>query len=224
VQPDSAVLDSSDKDMFMWRGQRNFYCMIRADAMHTPAPLERWLTALSDEAPARVFSLEFFPPHSDALEAQFWACLRRPAPLAPRFPPVTYGAGGTDQGPTRATPQYFFDTDTHLRFLDRALTVGVSAPILPDILPVPNVVQAARFSTACGASVPRWLGCLFEGRDDAPETRRRVTAEQVGLLQTNGIDEFHFYSPNRPELVYAIAHIVWVAAAERGLRLSGRWH
>ena len=66
----------------------------------------------------------------------------------------------------------------------------------------------------CGDGVPDWLGRMFEGTDDDPEIRRMVAAvvaaEQVRLLQANGVDEFHFYTLNRPELTYAIAHILGV--------------
>jgi len=117
-----------------------------------------------------------------------------------------------DAGATRAITQYFFETETYLRFLDRALAAGITAPIVPGIMPVSNFTQAARFSAACGTSVPAWLGRMFEGLTDDPETRRMVgavaAAEQVRLLQANGIDEFHFYTLNRPDLVYAIAHIL----------------
>ena len=55
----------------------------------------------------------------------------------------------------------------------------------------------------CGTSLPDWLGRMFEGTEDDPEIRRMVaaivTAEQVRLLQANGVDEFHFYTLNRPE-------------------------
>jgi methylenetetrahydrofolate reductase (NADPH) len=37
-----------------------------------------------------------------------------------------------------------------------------------------------------------------------------MAAEQVRLLQANGVDEFHFYTLNRPDLTYAIAHILGV--------------
>ena len=37
-----------------------------------------------------------------------------------------------------------------------------------------------------------------------------VAAEQVRVLQANGIDEFHFYTLNRPELTYTIAHVLGV--------------
>jgi methylenetetrahydrofolate reductase (NADPH) len=117
-----------------------------------------------------------------------------------------------DAGATRAITQYFFDTDIYLRFLDRCLAAGIAAPVVPGIMPVSNFAQIARFSALCGASVPAWLGRMFEGTDDEPELRRMigmvVAAEQVRLLQANGVDEFHFYTLNRPELTYAIAHLL----------------
>jgi methylenetetrahydrofolate reductase (NADPH) len=66
----------------------------------------------------------------------------------------------------------------------------------------------------CGASVPAWIGKLFDGLDEDQDTRRMVAAmiaaEQVRLLQANGVDEFHFYTLNRADLTYAIAHILGV--------------
>lgn len=119
-----------------------------------------------------------------------------------------------DAGATRAITNYFFEAETYLRFLDRCLAAGITAPIVPGIMPVSNFAQAARFSAMCGASVPAWLGHLFEGLDEDHETRRMVAAvvaaEQVRVLQASGIDEFHFYTLNRSDLVYAIAHILGV--------------
>lgn len=119
-----------------------------------------------------------------------------------------------DAGATRAISQVFFDNSTFLRFLDRALATGIKAPIVPGIMPVTNFKQAANFCAACGTSVPKWMENLFDGLDDDIETRRMVAAataaEQVRILQANGIDEFHFYTLNRPDLVYAIARILGV--------------
>ena len=79
-------------------------------------------------------------------------------------------------------------------------------------MPVSNFTQMAKFSAMCGASVPAWMARLFEGLEEDAETRRMVAAvvaaEQVRLLQANGVDEFHFYTLNRPDLVYAIAHLL----------------
>ena len=122
-----------------------------------------------------------------------------------------------DSGATRAITQYFFDTATYLRFLDLCLAAGITAPIVPGIMPVSNYAQIVKFSAMCGASVPGWMGRLFEGTEDDPETRRMVgmviAAEQVRLLQANGVDEFHFYTLNRPDLTYAIAHVLGVRAS-----------
>jgi methylenetetrahydrofolate reductase (NADPH) len=117
-----------------------------------------------------------------------------------------------DAGANRAITQYFFDTEVFLRFLDRCHAKGITLPIVPGILPVSNFAQVKRFSAMCGASVPAWLEKLFEGLDEDEGTRRMVAAtvaaEQVRLLQANGVDEFHFYTLNRPDLTYAIAHIL----------------
>ena len=119
-----------------------------------------------------------------------------------------------DAGATRAITQYFFDTATYLRFLERCLAAGITAPIVPGIMPVSNYAQAAKFSAMCGTTVPAWLGHMFEGTEDDPEIRRQVAivvaAEQVRVLQANGVDEFHFYTLNRPDLTYTIAHVLGV--------------
>jgi methylenetetrahydrofolate reductase (NADPH) len=301
------------------------------------ATLQRWLNGprftalpvLAPDQPVPKLSFEFFPPRTEALEQQLWACIERLAPLAPRFVSVTYGAGGTtqarthatvtriaretsltpaahltcvgatreevnevargywdegirhivalrgdaspgqpyqphpggyhyasdlvaglkkvadfeisvaaypevhpaalnpvadlenlkrklDAGATRAITQYFFDTSTYLRFIDLCLAAGIKAPIVPGIMPVSNFAQAVKFSDMCGASVPDWMGRLFEGTENDPETRRMLgmvlAAQQVRLLQANGVDEFHFYTLNRPDLTYAIAHVLGVRA------------
>ena len=122
-----------------------------------------------------------------------------------------------DAGATRAITQFFFEADTYCRFLENARKAGITVPIVPGILPVTNFAQVVKFSAMCGASVPAWLARLFDGLDADQETRRMVAAvvaaEQVRRLQAAGVDEFHFYTLNRPDLVYAIAHILGVRAA-----------
>ena len=58
-----------------------------------PLPMRR-----ADQEPPEL-SFEFFPPRTEVLEQQLWTCIRRLAPLSPRFVSVTYGAGGTPMRP-----------------------------------------------------------------------------------------------------------------------------
>ncbi|MFN4283273.1 MAG: methylenetetrahydrofolate reductase [NAD(P)H] [Alphaproteobacteria bacterium] len=117
-----------------------------------------------------------------------------------------------DAGATRAITQYFFDPAVFLRFVEKARKAGISVPIVPGILPVTNFAQVVKFSKACGTAVPPWLARLFEDLDGDPETRKlvaaTVAARQCLALESAGVKEFHFYTLNRADLVYAICHIL----------------
>ena len=121
-----------------------------------------------------------------------------------------------DAGANRAITQFFFDVDLFLRFRDRAAAAGIAVPIVPGILPVTNFAQLKRMSTTCGASIPAWMAAHFDGLDDDPDTRRLVAtslaAEQCRRLQANGVNEFHFYTLNRADLIVAICHLLGVRA------------
>ena len=121
-----------------------------------------------------------------------------------------------DAGASEAITQFFFDTDVYLKFLERARAAGITVPIIPGILPVTNFTRVAEFSDKCGTKVPHWMADLFDGLDDDPQTRKLVAAgvaaEQCRALHTEGITDFHFYTMNRADLVYAICHILGVRA------------
>ena len=119
-----------------------------------------------------------------------------------------------DAGANRAITQFFFDPDVYFRFVERARAAGIGVPIVPGILPVTNFTRVREFARACGASLPPWLADLFEGLDHDAETRKlvaaSVAAEQCRLLFEGGVREFHFYTLNRADLVYAICHVLGV--------------
>ncbi len=64
----------------------------------------------------------------------------------------------------------------------------------------------------CGATMPSWLARRFDGLDNDPQTTHlvaaAVAAEQVMDLVDQGIRQFHFYTLNRADLVYAICHLL----------------
>ena len=117
-----------------------------------------------------------------------------------------------DAGASRAITQFFFENELYFRYLDRVRARGIDVPIVPGILPVQNFKQARSFAERCGASVPAWLAARFEGLDDDPATRKlvaaAVAAEQVLDLVDQGLTEFHFYTMNRADLVFAICHLL----------------
>jgi len=124
-----------------------------------------------------------------------------------------------DAGATRAITQFFFDNDLYFRYLDRVRARGITIPIVPGVLPVQNFKQAANFAQRTGASVPDWLAARFEGLDQDVETRKliaaAVAAEQVIDLVDRGVGDFHFYTMNRADLVYAVCHLLGLRAQPR---------
>jgi methylenetetrahydrofolate reductase (NADPH) len=117
-----------------------------------------------------------------------------------------------DAGATRAITQFFFENALYFRYLDRVRAAGIDIPIVPGILPVQNFKTTRTFAARCGASVPAWLADRFDGLDDDAATRKliaaAVAAEQVLDLVDHSVTDFHFYTMNRADLVYAICHLL----------------
>ena len=124
-----------------------------------------------------------------------------------------------DCGADRAITQFFFDNDLYLRYLDTVRSRGIDIPIVPGILPVQNFKQTVNFAARCGASVPRWLAERFDGLDEDVATRKLIAAavacEQVLGLVSRGVTDFHFYTMNRADLVYAICHLLGLRPARK---------
>ena len=124
-----------------------------------------------------------------------------------------------DAGASRAITQFFFENDLYFRYLDRVRARGIDIPIVPGILPVQNFKAAKNFATRAGASVPVWLAERFAGLDNDPTTRKliaaAVAAEQVIDLFDRGVTNFHFYTMNRADLVYAICHLLGLRPVTR---------
>jgi len=127
-------------------------------------------------------------------------------------------AAKVDAGASRAITQFFFDNDLYFRYLDRVRARAITVPVVPGILPVQNFNQVRAFAERCGTSVPTWLAHRFAGLETDAATRRliaaAVAAEQVVDLVDRGVTDFHFYTMNRADLVFAICHLLGVRAQE----------
>jgi methylenetetrahydrofolate reductase (NADPH) len=121
-------------------------------------------------------------------------------------------AAKVDAGASRAITQFFFDNSHYLRYIERVRARGLTIPVVPGIVVIQNFRQTANFAQKTGASLPDWLRQRFEGLDKDPATHQlvaaAVAAEQVLDLVDQGVHDFHFYTMNRAELVYAICRLL----------------
>jgi methylenetetrahydrofolate reductase (NADPH) len=105
-----------------------------------------------------------------------------------------------DAGADGAITQYFYNADAYFRFVEDARALGVEIPIVPGIMPVSNFSQLRRFSEACGAEIPRWVGKRMQAYGDDADAIREFAADLVaGLcrrLVDGGAPALHFYTLN----------------------------
>lgn len=105
-----------------------------------------------------------------------------------------------DAGADGAITQYFYNADAYFRFVDDARKLGIEIPIVPGIMPISNFTQLRRFSEACGAEIPRWIGKRMQAYGDDVESIREFAADFVaGLCQRlldGGAPALHFYTLN----------------------------
>jgi methylenetetrahydrofolate reductase (NADPH) len=106
-----------------------------------------------------------------------------------------------DAGANSAITQYFFNADSYFRFVDDCEALGITAPIVPGIMPIGNFSQLARFSDACGAEIPRWLRLRMQGFGDDTASIRSlgldVVTELCDRLLSAGAPGLHFYTMNQ---------------------------
>jgi methylenetetrahydrofolate reductase (NADPH) len=104
-------------------------------------------------------------------------------------------------GADSAITQYFYNADAYARFVDDARKTGVTAPIVPGIMPITNYSQLARFSDVCGAELPRWVRLKLAsfGDDKASITSfgQDVVVQLCQRLIELGAPALHFYTLNQ---------------------------
>jgi methylenetetrahydrofolate reductase (NADPH) len=105
-----------------------------------------------------------------------------------------------DAGANGAITQYFYNADAYFRFVDDARKLGVNVPIVPGVMPISNFTQLRRFSDACGAEIPRWIGKRMQAYGDDVDSVREFASDFVAELCRRLIDGgapgLHFYTLN----------------------------
>jgi methylenetetrahydrofolate reductase (NADPH) len=118
-----------------------------------------------------------------------------------------------DAGASAALTQFFFEPETFLRFRDLCAKEGITAPIIPGILPIENFAGVKKFAARCGANVPQWLNDAFtvakrDGREDLLSVA--LCTELCDTLISEGVEDLHFYTLNRPHLTRDVCHALGI--------------
>ncbi|MEE9347392.1 MAG: methylenetetrahydrofolate reductase [NAD(P)H] [Robiginitomaculum sp.] len=114
-----------------------------------------------------------------------------------------------DLGADRAITQFFFKSETFIKFLERARAAGITIPIVPGIMLQPKFSGLARMSKMCGVDVPDDIAAQFTPLENDEAGRKALTTalalEQITVLKTAGVNDFHLYTLNRSDIASEIA-------------------
>lgn len=126
---------------------------------------------------------------------------------------IAYLKRKLDAGAHSAITQFFFEAETFFRFRDACEKAGITAPIIPGILPIENWSGVRSFAARCGARIPQWLDEAFtvavrDNRADLLATA--ICTELCDDLLESGVGDLHFYTLNRPTLTRNVCHALGV--------------
>ncbi len=115
-----------------------------------------------------------------------------------------------EAGANSAITQLFYNADAYFRFVEQCDALGITIPIVPGIMPIYNITQLARFSSNCGAEIPRWLKMRLEEYGDDMASLRAfgvdVVSELCDTLLAWGVPSLHFYTLNQAGTISNIIH------------------
>ncbi|HOY36883.1 MAG TPA: methylenetetrahydrofolate reductase [NAD(P)H] [Piscinibacter sp.] len=111
-------------------------------------------------------------------------------------------------GADSAITQFFFNPDAYFHFVDEVRALGVTAPIVPGIMPFHNFARIAQFAARDGIEIPRWVAMKMEGyMDDTASIRAfglEVITKLCERLIAGGAPSIHFYTLNQSALALEI--------------------
>ncbi len=97
--------------------------------------------------------------------------------------------------------QFFLDNACFFEFLDLVKKTGITAPVVPGILPILSASQVRRFAALCGSTIPPAVGKELAKVENDDEGAVRYGIElatrQCEELLKSGVPGLHFYALNR---------------------------
>ncbi len=106
-----------------------------------------------------------------------------------------------DAGADFVITQLFFNNDDYFSYAQRLRALGVTARIIPGILPITNYKGLVNFTKLCGATVSDEVKQIFEPIQDDKEATLQAgiqfAVRQSRVLLDGGAPGLHFYSLNK---------------------------
>ncbi|GJM59513.1 methylenetetrahydrofolate reductase [NAD(P)H] [Persicobacter diffluens] len=106
-----------------------------------------------------------------------------------------------DQGADFVVTQMFFDNDFYFSFVEKCRQAGITARIIPGIMPITNYNQIKRFSEMVNANIPQRIVNALEPIKDSPEKMYTagvyLALKQCMELLERGAPGLHFYTLNK---------------------------
>ncbi len=192
-------------------------------ASHTRTDVEEILGRLQDAGIENVLALRGDPPNGGVQNAPHdfahasdliafikkrysfcvaAACYPEGHPESPNLEKdVEYLKAKVDAGADFLITQLFFDAEVYFRFMDRVRAAGITVPVIPGLMPVTSVSQIERFTSLCGATIPKTLLERLHRYANNPAAVTEVgilwsTAQSLWLIN-GGAPGIHFYTLNR---------------------------
>ncbi len=106
-----------------------------------------------------------------------------------------------DAGADAILTQLFYDNAAFFTFRDQCAARGISAPIVPGILPVTNFAQVQRITSLCGVKLPVEFVRALESAGDDSDAQFRAgvdfATQQIQELIDAGVPGLHLYVLNK---------------------------
>jgi methylenetetrahydrofolate reductase (NADPH) len=106
-----------------------------------------------------------------------------------------------DHGADYVLTQLFFNNQDYFDYVTRLRHLGVTARIIPGILPITDYPALVRFCAMCGSSIPQQVHDIFKPIADNPEKTLAAGIDfcikQSRDLLQGGAPGLHFYTLNK---------------------------
>jgi len=115
-------------------------------------------------------------------------------------------------GANSAITQMFFNVDAYFRFVDDARAMGVTIPIVPNIMPITNSSDLMRFADNTGCEIPRWMRLRLQSFNDDTASIKAfgldVIAHLCERLIAGSVPTLHFYTMNQAAPTLALVEAI----------------